>query len=36
LPRAEAERFTPQRLYLLRRAALADPSSPLQPKDYLD
>jgi len=29
-PRAEAERFTPQRLYLLRRAALADPSSPLQ------
>lgn len=35
-PRAEAERFTPQRLYLLRRAALADPSSPLQPKDYLD
>ena len=35
-PRSEAERFTAQRLYLLRRAALAGAGLPLQPKDYLD
>src|ERR1700761_2884948 len=35
-PRAEAERFATQRLYLLRRAALDATSGPLQPADYLD
>ncbi len=35
VPRAEAERFAAQRLYLLRRTAL-EASAPLQPADYLD
>lgn len=36
VPRAEAERFAAQRLYLLRRDAVGEASAPLQPSDYLD